>query len=79
MQKAVFRVEMPEILPHQRVPFDPETMEDIGGGDDEDDGLANREICCVAFPGIIKRGDGAGAQMQFVNVIARAKVLCTPE
>ncbi|KAJ4307169.1 hypothetical protein N0V88_000548 [Collariella sp. IMI 366227] len=77
VQKAVFRVEMPEILPHQRTMFDPETMEDIGGEDEET--LADREICCVTFPGIIKRGDENGGQLQYKNVISRAKVLCSPE
>lgn len=77
VQKAVFRVEMPEILPHQRTMFDTETMEDIGGEDEET--LADREICCVTFPGIIKRGDESGGQLQYRNVISRAKVLCSPE
>ena len=77
VQKAVFRVEMPEILPHQRILFDAETMEDIGGEDE--DGLADREICCVTFPGIVKRGDESGGHLQYRNVIAKAKVLCTPE
>ncbi|KAK4155102.1 hypothetical protein C8A00DRAFT_13860 [Chaetomidium leptoderma] len=77
VQKAVFRVEMPEILPHQRIMFDLETMEDIGGEDE--DSLADREICCVAFPGIIKRGDESGGHLQYRNVISKAKVLCSPE
>jgi len=78
VQKAVLRVSMPEILPHQRVVFDAATMEDIGGEDD--DGLARRDICCVAFPGIIKRGDENGGHMlQYTNVIVKARVLCSPE
>lgn len=77
VQKAVFKVEMPEILPHQRIMFDAETMEDIGGEDEES--LADREICCVTFPGIIKRGDESGGHLQYRNVIAKAKVLCSPE
>lgn len=77
VQKAVLRVCMPDILPHQRVLFEPDTMEDIGGEDE--DALASREICCVVFPGIIKRGDENGAQMQYTNVIAKARVLCSPE
>ncbi|KAK4146484.1 uncharacterized protein C8A04DRAFT_9817 [Dichotomopilus funicola] len=95
VQKAVFSVEMPVILPHQRTVFDAETMEDIGGGgdgygygDDDDDGADAegavgdrpvREICCVTFPGIIKRGDESGAHLQYRNVIAKAKVLCVTE
>jgi activating signal cointegrator complex subunit 1 len=77
VQKAVFRVSMPEILPHQKVFFDASTMEDIGGEDE--DGLTGREICCVTFPGIIKRGDETGGHLQYTNVISRARVLCSPE
>ena len=77
VQKAVFKIEMPEILPHQRIMFDTETMEDIGGEDEES--LANREICCVTFPGIIKRGDESGGHLQYRNVISKARVVCSPE
>lgn len=77
VQRAVFRVEMPEIVPHQKTMFDPETMDDIGGEDEES--LANREICCVTFPGIVKTGDENGSHLQYRNVIARARVLCSPE
>lgn len=77
VQKAVFEVWMPEIIQHQQIMFDHSTMEDIGGEDEEN--LVQREICCVTFPGIIKRGDENGAQLQFRNVIAKAKVLCSPE
>ncbi|GAB1312958.1 Involucrin repeat protein [Madurella fahalii] len=77
VQKAVFKVEMPEIVPYQRTMFDAETMEDIGGEDEEN--LADRDICCVTFPGIIKRGDESGGQLQYRNVISKARVLCGPE
>lgn len=77
VQKAVFKVFMPELLPHQRTLFDSATMEDLGGEDD--DGLEEREICCVAFPGIIKRGDESGGQLQYRNVVAKARVVCSPE
>ncbi|KAK3490990.1 uncharacterized protein B0T23DRAFT_174485 [Neurospora hispaniola] len=77
VQKAIFKVNMPEILPHQRVLFDAATMEDIGGEDEES--LSDREICCVTFPGIIKQGDESGGQLQWTNVIAKARVLCSPE
>ncbi|KAK3343723.1 hypothetical protein B0T25DRAFT_572723 [Lasiosphaeria hispida] len=83
VQKAVFSVVMPEIMPHQRVVFDDATMEDVGGGGDHDDygedvdmGVLVREVCCVTFPGIEKRGDGSGGQLQYRNVIAKARVLC---
>lgn len=68
---------MPAILPHQQVMFEAETMEDLGGEDEE--ALDGREICCVAFPGIIKHGDENGGHMQYRNVIVKARVLCSPE
>lgn len=77
IQKAVFKVSMPEILPHQKTMFDPSTMEDIGGEDEES--LARRDICCVTFPGIIKTGDENGSHLQYRNVISKARVLCSPE
>lgn len=77
VQKAVFEVWMPDIMPHQQVLFDHATMEDIGGEDEES--LVHREICCVTFPGVIKRGDENGSQLQFKNVISKARVLCGPE
>lgn len=77
VQRAVLRIHMPAILPHQRVMFEPETMEDLGGEDEE--ALATREICCVAFPGVIKHGDENGGHLQYRNVIVKARVLCSPE
>jgi len=77
VQRAVFKVIMPEILPHQRIMFDPSTMEDMGGEDE--DSLEERELCCVTFPGIIKRGDESGGHLQYRNVISKARVLCSPE
>lgn len=77
VQKAAFEVWMPEIMPHQQILFDHATMEDIGGEDEES--LVQREICCVTFPGVIKRGDENGSQLQFRNVISKASVLCGTE
>ncbi|EGR46010.1 uncharacterized protein TRIREDRAFT_80771 [Trichoderma reesei QM6a] len=79
VQKARLRVYMPSILPHQQVLFEPDTMEDMGGEEDEDDNLASREIGCVVFPGVIKHGDENGGHMQYRNVIVKARVLCSPE
>ncbi|OAA66296.1 hypothetical protein ISF_04134 [Cordyceps fumosorosea ARSEF 2679] len=85
VQKAVLRVCMPRVLPHERVFFDASTMEDIGGGAEEeeeyDDGEGQgmrrrREVRCVVFPGVVKRGDEEGAQMQYRNVLCKAKVVC---
>ncbi|KAI0147827.1 hypothetical protein GGR57DRAFT_505434 [Xylariaceae sp. FL1272] len=76
-QKAVFKVTMPKIQPYQRVMFEAETMDHIG--EEDEDSLIERDVRCVTFPGIIKTGDENGHQMQFRNVIAKAKVLCSPE
>ncbi|KAK8130226.1 hypothetical protein PG999_002606 [Apiospora kogelbergensis] len=77
VQKAVFKVTMPYILPHQQTPFDASQMEDVGGEDEED--LTAREICCVTCPSIVKFGDEHGGNPQLRNVIAKARVLCSPE
>jgi activating signal cointegrator complex subunit 1 len=77
VQKAVFEVSMPRILPHQRTMFDTSEMEDIGGEDEES--LIGRDICCVTFPCMIKSGDERGSHQQFRNIIAKARVLCSPE
>lgn len=77
VQKAVFKVTMPQILPHQKTLFDTSEMEDIGGEDE--DGLAGRGVCCVTFPSIVKFGDERGGHAQLRNVIAKARVLLGPE
>lgn len=77
VQKAVFDVWMPDIVPHQQIMFDHATMEDIGGEDE--DSLVQREIFCVTFPSLIKQGDENGGQLQFRNIISKARVLCSPE
>jgi activating signal cointegrator complex subunit 1 len=77
VQKAVFKMVMPVIEGHQIHTFDVKTMEDIGGEDE--DTLEGREICCVTFPGMVKEGDESGEHAQFRNVIAKARVLCSPD
>lgn len=77
VQKAIFKVMMPQILSHQKTIFDASEMEDIGGEDE--DSLAAREICCVTFPGIVKSGDEHGSHPQLRNIVAKARVLCSPE
>lgn len=77
VQKARLKVYMPEILPHQQVFFEADTMEDIGGEDE--DSLDGREISCVVFPGVMKFGDENGQQMQFRNVICKARILCSQD
>ncbi|KAG6274318.1 hypothetical protein E4U47_001546 [Claviceps purpurea] len=74
-QKAVLRVSMPEVSPHQPALFDPDTMEDVSGENEDEEALASREIWCVVFPGLIKHGDEKGGRMELRNVIAKARVL----
>lgn len=73
VQKAVLRVLPPPARRGLR--FDAAAMEHIGG---EDDDLAARHVCCVVFPGLVKHGDESGGQLQLRNVIAKARVLCSP-
>lgn len=77
VQKATFKIYMPKIVPHQRTLFEASTMEDIGAEDE--DSLSGREICCATFPGCIKTGDENGGHPQYTNVVAKARVLCSPE
>ncbi|QSZ32859.1 hypothetical protein DSL72_002439 [Monilinia vaccinii-corymbosi] len=76
VQKAVFSIMMPMIDDDQRMMFDEERMEDIGGEDE--DGLNEREISCVTFPGIMKAGDENGERNHLINIVAKMKVLCAP-
>jgi len=77
VQKAVFKIAMPVIESHQKTMFDAESMEDISGEDEET--LQEREIQCVTFPGIIKRGDENGEQGHLKNIVAKIRVLCAPD
>ncbi|PMD23845.1 hypothetical protein NA56DRAFT_568081 [Hyaloscypha hepaticicola] len=77
VQKAIFSIIMPSIEGHQRTMFDPDTMEDIGGEDE--DTLSEREIHCVTFPGILKLGDENGERTYLQNVVAKIRVLCAPD
>jgi hypothetical protein len=77
VQKAIFTVIMPSIEDHQRTMFDSESMDDIGGEDE--DTLHEREIRCVTFPGIVKSGDENGESSHLRNVVAKIRVLCAPD
>ncbi|CZR52985.1 uncharacterized protein PAC_02863 [Phialocephala subalpina] len=77
VQKAEFSIMMPSIEGHQRTMFNPDTMEDIGGEDE--DTLIEREIRCVVFPGIVKAGDENGERSHLRNVVAKIRVLCAPD
>lgn len=84
VQRAQFTVVFPELLPYRRTVFDPQTMEDVGGGggedDDDDDGAGGgREVSCVVFPGVVKRGDERGGRMEWRNVVAKMRVVCRQE
>lgn len=76
VQRVKIEIWMPQILPHRQLLFDPATMEDVTGEDEES--LVQRGVSCVTFPGLIKRDDENGAQLQFRNVISKATVLCGP-
>ncbi|KFY25321.1 hypothetical protein V493_04704, partial [Pseudogymnoascus sp. VKM F-4281 (FW-2241)] len=77
VQKAIFKPIMTVVEGHQINIFDAETMDDIGGEDEET--LEGRDILCMTFPGVLKEGDEKGERMQLRNVIARAKVVCSPD
>ncbi|RAL59441.1 hypothetical protein DID88_006815 [Monilinia fructigena] len=77
VQKAVFSIMMPMVEDHQRTMFDEESMEDIGGEDE--DTLSEREISCVTFPGILKAGDENGERNHLINIVTKMKVLCAPD
>jgi activating signal cointegrator complex subunit 1 len=77
VQKAIFTIIMPSIEGHQKTMFDTESMEDIGGEDE--DTLPEREIRCVTFPGIVKSGDENGESSHLRNVVAKIRVLCSPD
>jgi activating signal cointegrator complex subunit 1 len=77
VQKAEFSIIMPSIEAHQRTIFDAESMEDIGGEDE--DTLHQREIRCVTFPGIVKNGDENGERGHLRNIVAKIRVLCAPD
>ncbi|KAA8565188.1 hypothetical protein EYC84_010925 [Monilinia fructicola] len=77
VQKACFSIMMPMIEDHQRTMFDEESMEDIGGEDE--DTLSEREISCVTFPGIMKAGDENGERNHLINIVTKMKVLCAPD
>jgi len=77
VQKAIFSISMPIIEAHQKTTFNAESMEDIGGEDE--DSLQDREIQCVTFPGIVKAGDENGEKTYLKNVVAKIRVLCAPD
>lgn len=74
VQKAQFALWMPTIREYDSHHFDAETMEDIGGEDEESQ--QEREVRCIIFPGVVKEGDENGERMGLKNCIVKAKVLC---
>ncbi|KAK0102461.1 hypothetical protein ONS95_006080 [Cadophora gregata] len=77
VQKAAYSIMMPRIVDYQKTMFDADSMEDIGGEDE--DSLSDREIKCVTFPGIVKAGDENGEKSHLRNVVAKIRVLCAPD
>ncbi|KAI0018275.1 RNA ligase-like domain-containing protein [Xylariomycetidae sp. FL0641] len=76
-QKAVFEIIKPKVLAHESWTFDAETMDHVG--EEDEDALTSRRICCVTFPGLKKTGDENGSCPQLQNVVAKARVLCFPD
>lgn len=76
-QKAVFTIVMPSLEHHQKTMFDPDSMEDMGGEDE--DSLSDREIRCVTFPGVFKAGDEHGERGYLKNVVSKIRVVCAPD
>ncbi|EPE27296.1 hypothetical protein GLAREA_03211 [Glarea lozoyensis ATCC 20868] len=80
-QKARFEIHMPAIAASagdatkggDSMEFDPETMEDVGGSEDEG---GEREVKLVVWPGVIKYGDENGERVDLRNVVCRVRVLC---
>ncbi|TLD21511.1 hypothetical protein PspLS_09032 [Pyricularia sp. CBS 133598] len=80
VQRALFRVFLPTAAAadaDQQIIFDPARMEDVGGLLDEDALAAGPAVRCAMFPGVVKRGDENGGNLQqYENVISKARVLC---
>ncbi|TLD08643.1 uncharacterized protein PgNI_07581 [Pyricularia grisea] len=80
VQRALFRVFLPTATAanaDQQTIFNPARMEDVGGLLDEDALAAGPAVRCAIFPGVVKRGDENGGNLQqYENVICKARVLC---
>ncbi|KAL5890067.1 hypothetical protein ACKVWC_005285 [Pyricularia oryzae] len=80
VQRALFRVFLPTATAanaDKQTVFDPARMEDVGGLLDEDSLAAGPAVRCAMFPGVVKRGDENGGNLQqYENVISKARVLC---
>ncbi|TLS28974.1 hypothetical protein PpBr36_01806 [Pyricularia pennisetigena] len=80
VQRALFRVFLPTASAANadlQTTFNPSRMEDVGGLLDEDALAAGPAVRCAMFPGVVKRGDENGGNLQqYENVISKARVLC---
>ncbi|KAK6359501.1 hypothetical protein TWF696_000656 [Orbilia brochopaga] len=69
VQRAKFVVNPVNLLGEE---FDPETMEDLDGHEDED--CDGRQVACVAWPAVWKSGDENGENTHLKNLIYKAQV-----
>ena len=61
------------ILPAPDDPFDANVMDDIS---DDGEAESERTVRCATFPAIVKLSDEEGDQLEEMNVVVKAKVLC---
>lgn len=69
IQRSQFEVKLPTL----NDPFDPETMENTAFDSDAQAGSA---LSCAVFPAVLKMGDERGENIQWRNVVLKARVLC---
>ncbi|KAF3922216.1 hypothetical protein ABW21_db0209233 [Orbilia brochopaga] len=69
VQRAKFVVNPDNLLGEE---FDPETMEDLDGHEDED--CDGRLVACVAWPAVWKSGDENGENTHLKNLIYKAQI-----
>ena len=70
VQRASFSVRPESLLGME---FNPETMEDLDGGEDDD--WRGKKVGCVAWPALWKSGDENGEHPHLMNLIYKAQVI----
>lgn len=70
VQRARFSVNPQSLL---GTVFDPETMEDLDAGEEED--WKDKRVGCVAWPAVWKSGDENGENTHLQNLIFKAQVI----
>lgn len=66
IQQAQFKVHMPSLDDDHPLLFDPETMEDISGEDEQ--ALRGHKIDCIMFPCVMKFGDETGDNVRTMHI-----------